>query len=294
MNKKNDHIKFKSGIAGNPLDENDYTSSKSLFINNCGLIRLDGSNRMNSFRNGRNDYMLFYLWSGKGAFYINGRAIEMTDGELFIWRPGEKLWFYLEQGYESQHYWLHFSGSECNEIINTCGFDSKPYCNIGQNQSFVNLLGKIIHEIQRNGKCSNLLCNAYFLEALCLVSDILHPDMEASTNVVSSKISPALEEMSMHFFENHPTSYYAQLCNLSLSRFIHLFTELTGITPNNYITSKRIEHAKMLLNTSSMPIADISFSVGYSDPLYFSRIFKKNTGCSPSKFRHPSNNGYTA
>jgi two-component system, response regulator YesN len=64
-----------------------------------------------------------------------------------------------------------------------------------------------------------------------------------------------------------------------------LFKKHTGKTLNDYITQVRVEKAKELLRNKIIKLSDITVMVGYSDPSYFSRIFKRLTGFSPSEFR---------
>ena len=52
-----------------------------------------------------------------------------------------------------------------------------------------------------------------------------------------------------------------------------------------YITHRRVARAEILLAGSSMTVKDIAYSVGYSDQMYFSRVFKKFTGSSPTQYR---------
>jgi len=66
--------------------------------------------------------------------------------------------------------------------------------------------------------------------------------------------------------------------------FRKLFKQETGVTPLEYLTNLRIEHAKGLLSNASLTIRQIAAMVGYDDPYYFSRIFKKATGKSPSQW----------
>jgi AraC-like DNA-binding protein len=75
------------------------------------------------------------------------------------------------------------------------------------------------------------------------------------------------------------------MCSLSLFRFIHKFKDLTGMTPIEYLTQIRINEAKFLLSNSPLNVAEISSIVGYDDPLYFSRVFKKVTGISPKNYK---------
>lgn len=77
----------------------------------------------------------------------------------------------------------------------------------------------------------------------------------------------------------------AELVYVSESYLIRRFRQKTGQTPIQYINSLRIEAAKRLLATKEMTIEDISQSVGYGSAKYFTRLFKKYLGVSPSDFR---------
>ncbi len=66
-----------------------------------------------------------------------------------------------------------------------------------------------------------------------------------------------------------------------------IFKNDTGLTPHNFLTSLRMEMAKQLLCTadgSDQNISQIAYICGFSEPLYFSRVFKKYYGCSPKNY----------
>lgn len=78
---------------------------------------------------------------------------------------------------------------------------------------------------------------------------------------------------------------FASAMGLGRTVFFKKMRTLTGFSPKEYLKLKRIRRAGYLIQTTSYTIAEISTKVGVNDPLYFSRIFKEEYGCSPSKWR---------
>lgn len=81
---------------------------------------------------------------------------------------------------------------------------------------------------------------------------------------------------------------------LSPSRLAHLFREQMGVNLLRWREDQRVIRAKLLLQTTQEPIATIGRIVGYDDQLYFSRVFRKRVGVSPSDFRRRSLDAHDA
>ena len=105
------------------------------------------------------------------------------------------------------------------------------------------------------------------------------------TDLYSSKSVDLKEVVESHLYSNLSVDELAKLSNLSLSSFKREFKKEFNDSPNNYIISKKIEKAKELLHISEMGIGEIAYEIGFNDPLYFTRIFKKKVGVTPSTFR---------
>lgn len=88
-----------------------------------------------------------------------------------------------------------------------------------------------------------------------------------------------------HLSEELSVSNIASLLYITPNYFSRLFKRVTGEGCNEYIVRKRIEKAKLLLQTTSLKTNKIAFIVGYRDTNYFSLAVKKNTGMSPTKYR---------
>ena len=99
------------------------------------------------------------------------------------------------------------------------------------------------------------------------------------------EIDKAIMHFNEHYNEDISIEEYAKKHNMSTSWFIRNFKQYTGSTPMQYILSIRIYNAESLLKSNLYNINEIARIVGYDNPLYFSRIFKKTKGLSPSEYR---------
>jgi len=77
----------------------------------------------------------------------------------------------------------------------------------------------------------------------------------------------------------------ASVCGLSTNYFARAFKETTGTPPHTWLLIRRIEHAKRLMNESSLGLAEIALACGFVDQSHLSRTFVKRTGCSPGQWR---------
>ena len=105
------------------------------------------------------------------------------------------------------------------------------------------------------------------------------------------RITPAQFEQIKTYIMDHlerpiQVAALARLLGISEGYFYHAFKHTTGVTPVRYITSARIEKAKVLLLNSNASVTQIGMEVGFDNPSYFAKLFKKETGSSPSAFRN--------
>lgn len=108
---------------------------------------------------------------------------------------------------------------------------------------------------------------------------------ELIADLYNTKTVKLNEVVALHTFSNLSVNELAKLCNMSLSSFKRAFRIFFNDSPNNYINTKKINKAKELLQVSELNISDIAYETGFNDPLYFTRLFKKRIGLSPSEFR---------
>jgi len=107
---------------------------------------------------------------------------------------------------------------------------------------------------------------------------------------ISKKTRLLLEDAQKAFAENFLNPDFSLEAfiadqNISEPRFREYFKLIYGMPPNQYLIYLRINHAKELLESTSLSINEISRQLGFSYTCYFSRIFKSKTGLSPSEYQ---------
>lgn len=267
----------------------------SLRINCCGVYRLISQPSMYTIRpGGRPDYQLLYIASGRTLFMKDGANdgssyFEVAAGNMILYRPHEyqQYIYYLED--KPEVYWVHFTGNEVERLLaETCfslngTFDENRILYTGISSGYQQLFLSMIREVQLPRPCCEELSALYFKELLCLIR------RQRTEGANKPQIQKDMEHAAHFFHENFTKEIvideYARALHMSTCWFIRSFKRYVGMPPGQYLTSIRISKAKELLESTGYTVSEIGGIVGYENPLYFSRIFKKQTGLSPVDYR---------
>lgn len=131
--------------------------------------------------------------------------------------------------------------------------------------------------------------NGYYFRTLSIFFNII-----AQLDIVSDispsndypQLKPAIEYLHKHYMDTDIS--VETLCNrasMSDTWFRKCFLQVYGTTPSKYINQLRIKQACEMIDTGYFSVEQISESVGFSDSKYFSTVFRKHTGYSPSEYK---------
>ena len=236
-------------------------------------------------KNEYNDYHLIVL--AKGALILsnkNGMRYEMHEGDVAIIRPDVET-VTLKRGVR-EDYWMNFYGVD--EIMKQLNLDQSNEMIFHFKQStisrLIGIFNELITEIQLQQFGYEIFSREKLLQLLLVISRSAHNDKMISGNNID-KIKPALIEMNNNYQKTKPVKYYADLCNMSQSSFMHTFSRLMKTTPIKFINSLKLANAKSLLLDSTLTISEIADMLGFSSPLYFSDLFFKEFHIRPTDYR---------
>lgn len=253
-------------------ENTNFSSSKALYMNNCGLYRNVDEDIYVFRKNGRKDYHLLVVSSG--SMRINGDVLEQDKAYLFF--PGSLHDYIYEKGEGSEYFWLHFSGQRVLELIERYGI-VEGKIDLGKSQKEVGRIIKMmINALYDKYDNGDEYCEALLCALLALIS--------APPKVSSSPFARAVKILDDLQCDKTVTEI-ADIYGMTPNHFIRSFKNYVGISPNSYRIRRRIESACEMLTSTEMRIESIARAVGYEDPLYFSRAFKNAIGMSPTEYR---------
>lgn len=261
--------------------------SKPLIVGSCGTYKLYKKEKMVTHRpKGRLDYQLVYIASGKGHFYFDGETKEIvTAGHMVLFRPKElqKYEYYCADATEV--YWVHFTGSDVKDLLSEYNIPTTGHVfYTGQLQEYHHIFRKMIEELQLCKNHYSEMLNLHLRQLFILLSRQFI-DEKKINRYAQNEIEIAVKYFNEHYNTDISIENYANSRHMSACWFIRNFKLYNKVTPMQYILSARISNAQSLLDKTTLNITEISNIVGYDNPLYFSRIFKKQTGMSPSEYR---------
>lgn len=264
-----------------------------IFVGSCGTYHLITRPKLPTHRpRGRLDYQLLYVASGKAHFYFNGVEEIVPAGNMVLYRPKEEQRYYYYGIDQTEVYWVHFTGNNVKNILRRYGIaDDAHIIHTGTSLAYKQLFLQMIQELK--------LCKEDYEEMLVnhlsQLLILLHRAIDSRPRGKSPFLMNEMDAAVRFFHENYnrPISIedYAADHHMSVSWFIRNFKEYTSSTPAQYILSLRVSNAQTLLEGTSYNITEIANIVGYDNPLYFSRVFRKQCGMSPSDFRKQQKEG---
>jgi len=261
--------------------------SKPLIVTSCGTYRLYTKPILPTWRpRGRLDYQLLYIAAGKAHFHFDDKEQIVTAGHMVLYRPKEpqKYEYYGED--QTEVYWVHFTGGNVKNVLRSYGLtDDKRVFYCGSGLDYQNLFRTMINELQMCKVNYAEMLEMYLRQIFIMLQRYFLNSLKTDNAHVVEEINKATLYFNEHYSEDISIDEYAQNNHVSVSWFIRNFKQCTGSTPMQYILSKRIYNAEILLHDSTYNVTEIAEIVGYDNPLYFSRIFKKVKGISPSEYR---------
>lgn len=228
----------------------------------------------------RDYYALHYVTYGKGKLIYGNKEYLLKKGDMFLVSPKSEITYFSVNNWN--YYWVNVSGSKVNSLLNETGFGEwfiqKNVDDDEIEQAFRNLTGAISFS-------DSLAATGWFLVMLGRLRKLESRKFDGR-RMYERHVDAAMQYISYNYY--YPDISLDSLArNLAISKnyLCKIFRDGTGKTPIEYLIELRMEDARKRLIQSNDAVSDIARTVGYRDPLYFSKEFRKKYGKSPVQYR---------
>lgn len=252
---------------------------KELFVYSCGYQHFKTKDYHINRPNGRKDYQLLYIHKGHGSFLINGETVVFGPGSIILYQPHDPQVYSYYAKDNPEIYWIHFLGTGSGSLLEKYSIRTAF---AGESRALKHIFDEIMLELQLRRPGFQEICVADFQKLLIHINRLYAKPREATSE--NPHIDKLLAHLNKRYMEPWTVQRMADYCHMSIDYFSHQFKLVVGVPPLQFLNQLRIDHAKEMLLTEDLPIGEISKLVGYNNPLYFSRAFKKATGSSPKLY----------
>lgn len=245
---------------------------------------------------------IYLVTNGSGVLVIGNKRISLEAGKLYLIPSFTSCSYHF--GANLAHYYIHFSMDQPNGLSPFSQFSISNKVDATELDS--HLFSRLVHinpDLQlphhhphvyqtktwMNKKVDYHTAGRH-LETVGILKQIFSRFLETgqnypATNLLKYNIQSILLHIRNNLKQNITVDELADISCFSKDHFSRVFKTITGLTPCDYIISKRIERAQFLLLTTDLSQSQIIDQTGFRSASYFSRIFKKHTSYSPARYR---------
>lgn len=224
----------------------------------------------------RGSHGLVYKVSGESVYDFGGRTLALKEGEVLFIPKGSSYTVKRISPEESRYVLFNFEGVCKKKVPGVYGLEGFPYVGlIGTGLARMWLFG---------GRAEQYKCLSVFYQVLSFLTK------QENTRYADTRrwdvIRPAVEHLRKHLFDcDLCAGELCRSCGMSDAYFRRIFKSRFGVTPQEYIINKRLTQAAWIISGGEyLSIQQVALSVGYRDPLYFSRAFSRRYGVSPAQY----------
>ncbi len=231
----------------------------------------------------RDHYLIHFVSSGRGVFRYNKQEYSIGAGELFIIHPSQLAAYQADAEEPWQYIWVGFNGTDARRLVNLTGFSQQEPVLVSNDPETTQTL------MHRIAEASGSTAAADAEMVGCLYQFLAHlirmHGQHTTENPHQTYVASALRYIQYNLANDVSVSDIARFVGISRSQLYRAFLQDFGVSPHHYLQTYRINEACSLLHKPGYSVAEVAGSVGFNDPLYFSRVFKSIKGCTPTEYQ---------
>ncbi|MDL2318516.1 AraC family transcriptional regulator [Eubacteriales bacterium OttesenSCG-928-A19] len=254
----------------------------SLSVYNTGLQRCDADYAWGP--GVRDHYLIHCVTAGKGTYTVKGHTYSLKEGDLFFAWPNEMITYRADTEDPWSYCWIGFAGLDAVTLLKQTDFTQEsPVLHISSPDHPRGLLLDIYDS--RGGRPHEIVqMTAKLFAFLSWLMETARHESRRRRQAGQEHVERACEFIAGNYASPITIADIASNVGVCRSLLNRAFQQHLEISPVQYLTRYRMAQACALLKRTDLSIKAVAFSVGYEDPLYFSRRFRELMNCSPREY----------
>lgn len=229
-------------------------------------------------------HVLEYTVKGLCELRINNRTHELRPGSIVCFSPGQRHHYQNTSSAPFEHYFIAFTGPASRQRLNAAGFDRQKTIPIAEPRRVGFLVESAVSLGTGRGEYAYELANNY-LEILLLELAAAIRGRRAADSTSASRCRDCREYIDANFDRIRTPVDAANACHINIRYMSRLFRRYQNTTPQEYLKRLKLNKAASLLLSQDLSVKQVAYECGFSDPYYFSRLFRDVHGSSPKHYR---------
>lgn len=229
-------------------------------------------------------YKMYYVCKGTGLLHTTGEINQLTEGDVFF--SFSAIPYAIESADDFEYIYISFLGARAYMIMDKLKINNRNciFHDLNIAEDFW------IKGLYMSEDFSDLISESVLLYTFtCLGKMLLHPvNCQIQNSNTCLKIKKYIDDNFTDL--NFSIESISKELLYNKKYISAVFKKNIGIGINDYLNTIRIQQACTMIKQGFTSVSDISYQCGFSDPQYFSKVFKKRTGLSPANYKKSNNN----
>jgi AraC-like DNA-binding protein len=236
----------------------------------------------------RDHYLIHYIISGKGVFVYNDKTYHLKAGQGFLSFPDTLSYYKADEMEPWEYCWVGFQGRKAQHYLNLLNLSSShPILDCRPNSSIKKVVDEMINTKNFTKGRELVLTGLLYHFFAKLLQNVRTPRHHIEENQNYSKIyvDKAIDYIEKNYSHKITIEGIADYIGIDRKYLSSLFKDIQHTSPQHFLIKYRMDKACILITDELLSITHVAHSVGYDDPLLFSKMFKKYKGMAPTQYR---------
>lgn len=236
--------------------------------------------------NGAREHVLIVCQGGQGVCSVQKRKHRMTTGHAIVLPAGVGHRYWADESDPWKIFWVHFTGTRSRDHLAMLGLTpQKPMCWLHDLPGVAEAFEDTYRHALGGYTDADLFGLSTAFSRLLGICRLAQRALDVRRRFTEDQVLKTVHYMTANLDRPLTLAQLAAIASWSPTHYSMVFRRQLNLSPIEYLLRLKIQRACERLRTTDAPIATIALDIGYDDPFYFSRLFRRRVGSSPRTYR---------